>query len=248
MKPAYTDPWNEDVNQEKSSMETPKLTITDPGTGKNYVIPDIHGCFETFRALLQKIDLQKDDHLFLLGDYMNRGPKSKEVIDLIIQLMNDGYRVYPLKGNHEDLAQTGYGLRKYNMTDTAGKPMERYIRFFKDLYYYIELEDTLLVHAGINFETDNPYEDYETMLWTKKNYRRVNPNPHKRIIHGHIVKPLDKIKAAIQNREMWMPLDNGCYQKNRPQYGNLCCLELNAFQLTLQENIDEMKDYQGKIL
>ena len=229
-------------------METPKLTIKEPGARKRYVISDIHGCFETFHALLQKIDLQKDDPLFLLGDYMNRGPKSKEVIDLIIQLMNDGYKVYPLKGNHEELAQTGYGLRRYNMNKADGSPVDRYISFFEDLYYYIELEETLLVHAGFNFETDNPYEDYETMLWTKKNYRRVNPNPHKRIIHGHIIKPLDKIKAAIQNREMWIPLDNGCYQKNRPQYGNLCCLELNAFQLTLQENIDEMKDYQGKIL
>jgi serine/threonine protein phosphatase 1 len=228
-------------------MKTPKLTITDTGAGKNYVISDIHGCFETFHALVQKIALQKDDRLFLLGDYMNRGPKSKEVIDFILQLMNKGYSIYPLKGNHEDLAQTGYGVRKYNMTDAAGKPMDRYMQFFADLYYYIELENTFLVHAGFNFESNNPFEDYESMLWTKKNYQHINPNPHKRIIHGHFIKPLDNIQAAVQNQQMWISLDNGCYQKNRHQYGNLCCLELNDFQLTVQENVDEMEGWRGHI-
>lgn len=228
-------------------MDHLKLTINDPGNSKKYVVSDIHGCFETFYALVQKIDLQKDDRLFLLGDYMSRGPKSKEVIDFILQLVGEGYSIYSLKGNHEDLAQTGYGLRKYNMLDADGKPIDRYMQFFADLYYYIELEDTFLVHAGFNFESDNPFEDYESMLWTKKNYRRVNPNPRKRIIHGHFIKPLDNIQAAVQNKEMWIPLDNGCYRKNKPHYGNLCCLELNEFQLTVQENVDEMKDWKGNI-
>lgn len=224
-----------------------KISNKDMEKGKKYIIPDIHGCFKTFQAMLQKIDFQKQDNLFLLGDYMSRGPKSKEVVDLIIQLMNDGYKIYPLKGNHEVLAQMGYGLQKSNMKKSDGRLMDRYNDFFEGLYYYIELEDTLLVHAGFNFNSDNPFEDIETMLWSKKNFRTINPEPYKRIIHGHLINPLDQIQTAIKNREMWIPLDNGCYQKNRPQYGNLCCLEINAFKLTIQGNVDEMDDWKGRI-
>jgi len=224
-----------------------KINNNDLAKGKKYVIPDIHGCFETFRALLQKIDIQKQDNLFLLGDYMNRGPKSKEVVDLVIQLLNDGYQVYPLKGNHEELAQMGYDLQKTNMEKSDGKLMDWYNDFFEGLCYYIEMEDTLLVHAGFNFNSDNPFEDYQSMLWNKKDFRHINPEPFKRIIHGHLIKPLDRIQTAIKNREMWIPLDNGCYQKNRSQYGNLCCLELDEFRLVIQENVDEMNDWKNEI-
>ena len=41
-----------------------------------YAISDIHGCLKSFQALLEKIDLKKEDELFLLGDYIDRGPDS----------------------------------------------------------------------------------------------------------------------------------------------------------------------------
>ena len=169
----------------------------------------------------------------MLGDYINRGPESKKVVDLVIQLMNDGYQVYPLKGNHEELAQMGYDLQKTNMERSDGKLMDRYNEFFEGLYYYIELEDTLLVHAGFNLNSDNPFEDYQSMLWNKKDFRHTNPEPFKRIIHGHQTKPLDRIQTAIKNREMWIPLENGCYQKNRSQYGDLCCLDLYQLRMVI---------------
>lgn len=222
-----------------------KINSKNSTKGKKYIIPDIHGCYDTLRALIHKIDLQKQDHLFLLGDYINRGPKSKEVVDFVIQLMNDGYKVHPLKGNHEQVAQTGQGLNTYNMNNPNGSPMYRYVDFFEKLFYYIELEDTFLVHAGFNFNKENPFEDIETMLWAKRNFQRTNPKPDKRVIYGHNRTSLDRIQTAIKNRDLWIPLDNGCYQKNRPQFGNLCCLELNGFELTIQENVDEMEDWKG---
>jgi len=67
-----------------------------------FAIGDIHGCFDLLKELVEnKIQLQKDDKLILLGDYIDRGDKSKEVVDFIIELSENGYDIIPLMGNHE---------------------------------------------------------------------------------------------------------------------------------------------------
>jgi serine/threonine protein phosphatase 1 len=70
-------------------------------------ISDIHGNNKTFLDLLDKIALTKDDELYLLGDYIDRGPDSKGVIDTIWKLMDDNYRVFCIKGNHEEMLFRG---------------------------------------------------------------------------------------------------------------------------------------------
>lgn len=66
-----------------------------------YAITDLHGCARTFRALLDKIRFSKEDELYLLGDYINRGPDSKGVIDHILELRESGHTVHCLRGNHQ---------------------------------------------------------------------------------------------------------------------------------------------------
>jgi len=49
-----------------------------------FAIGDIHGCFDSLQELVEnKIQLDKDDKLVLLGDYIDRGNKSKEVLEEI---------------------------------------------------------------------------------------------------------------------------------------------------------------------
>jgi len=48
-----------------------------------FTISDIHGCAETFKKLLNRISFSKEDVLYLSGDYIDRGPDSKGVIDHI---------------------------------------------------------------------------------------------------------------------------------------------------------------------
>ena len=68
-----------------------------------WVIPDVHGCIKTLRYLLEdRIDLQKDDTVFFLGDYIDRGPDSKGLIDYLMNLQNSGYNIRCIRGNHED--------------------------------------------------------------------------------------------------------------------------------------------------
>lgn len=68
---------------------------------KKYAITDIHGCNKTFQALLDKIAFTTADALYLLGDYIDRGPDSKGVFDTIFNLQETGHSVHCLRGNHE---------------------------------------------------------------------------------------------------------------------------------------------------
>lgn len=69
---------------------------------RTLVISDIHGELKLFEELLHVIDYNSQkDQLILLGDYIDRGPYSKEVLEKVIQLKKDGALV--LKGNHEDM-------------------------------------------------------------------------------------------------------------------------------------------------
>ena len=59
-----------------------------------WVVPDIHGHIKTLRTLIEeRLELQKSDSIYFLGDYIDRGPDSKGVLDYIMSLQNSGYEV-----------------------------------------------------------------------------------------------------------------------------------------------------------
>src|SRR5674476_416869 len=69
-----------------------------------FAVGDIHGCYASFEKLIEtKIKPRKTDKIILLGDLIDRGPQSKEVVDLIIDLQRKGFDIIPLLGNHEDM-------------------------------------------------------------------------------------------------------------------------------------------------
>jgi Calcineurin-like phosphoesterase. len=69
-----------------------------------FAIGDIHGCFYQFRELVEeRIRIRKDDKVVLAGDFIDRGTRSKEVLDYIIELQNNGFDIIPLIGNHESM-------------------------------------------------------------------------------------------------------------------------------------------------
>jgi len=72
-----------------------------------YAIGDIHGCLNELTSLHKKILANdrfnvKEDLLIYLGDYIDRGLKSKEVIDQIIKLKNNKIKIIHLMGNHDE--------------------------------------------------------------------------------------------------------------------------------------------------
>jgi len=77
--------------------------------GRIFAISDIHGCYKPFYELVvNTLKLRKSDRLILLGDYIDRGDQSKEVIDFIIDLSKEGFDITPLAGNHEVMLCDAY--------------------------------------------------------------------------------------------------------------------------------------------
>ena len=69
-------------------------------TKTTWVIGDIHGMLDPLRALINRLDNDSLDKFLFTGDYIDHGPSSKAVIDLIMSL---GDKAVPLIGNHEHL-------------------------------------------------------------------------------------------------------------------------------------------------
>ena len=233
--------------------------IAKPTTGRRLVIPDIHGCSKTLKVLLEnKMKIQLNDQLFFLGDYIGRGPDSKGVIDYIFALQKQGYQVYPLRGNHEQALLDK--LRKHGNSKTRmmsyvvrEKVMDllndhqrvrrRYVRFFEQLAHFYELDKYLLVHAGFNFSLSDPFQDKNSMLWT----RHYTPDAvflrGKQIVQGHMPTSLRKIMKSIEDKSSRLILDNGCVflkslkDHEKGKLGHLLCFDLDTQQVTMQRNI-----------
>lgn len=221
---------------------------------KRWAISDVHGCNKTFKQLLERLNLQPDDYLYLLGDYINKGPRSKKVIKTILALRDEGYKVRCLMGNHEDLLlrtledplllptfnqQGGKETLKSFKVKTVHEIPTEYINFFHTLEYYIELEDFVLVHAGLNFIDKNPYSDRHAMLWSRGN--RIIPAKiqYRRIVHGHTPTKLVVIKNALKKPKNYtICIDAGCVYKGEG-LGNLVALNLDTFEMLVQKNDEE---------
>ncbi|PHN08473.1 metallophosphoesterase [Flavilitoribacter nigricans] len=214
-----------------------KRNIIPRGNKRRFAISDVHGCIETFKTLVhEKIALQKEDQLFLLGDYVNRGPGSVGVLEEIYTLISQGYQVYPIRGNHEDKFLEEFGKK----LSPAHKEL------IESMPYYYETEDFIFVHAGLNFTLDDPLEDTKTMKWGLG--FRIEPDydflDGKKIIHGHVITSLSEIFDAVMDQTTYIPIDNGCYRSLKYEetaYGTLVALDLNEMRMVVQENVDIKK-------
>ena len=235
---------------------------------KRWVIPDIHGCVKTLQTLIEEL-IRPDrwDDLYFLGDYIDRGPDSKGVIDYIRTLQKEKYNITALRGNHEQFVIELYEAelnskfawfyrfadKKYrSWMDIGGRdtmlsfgiselrdiPPE-YIDWMRSLPYYVQVEDFILVHAGLNFEAEDPFSDKETMLWTREYNIVPEKIGNRKIIHGHVPVNLELMDMAIKNRSLkFIDLDNGPYIKDESGFGNLVALELNSLETVIQDNRD----------
>lgn len=174
---------------------------------RRFVIGDIHGCAKALRSLLEIIDPQVDDELVFVGDYVDRGPDSRNVVDQLIAL-KDRCRVITLRGNHEImLLGVAFGGLDSKVWLASGglatvssyggslaKISPQHIAFYQQLRPYYETDDCIFVHA--NYDADLPMSqqsDVDT-YWT--HLTKVMPAPHcsgKRVYVGHTPQPFGQI-------------------------------------------------------
>jgi serine/threonine protein phosphatase 1 len=210
-------------------------------------IGDIHGCFDALTDLIEhKIILTRNDKLILLGDYIDRGNQSKKVVDYIINLIEKGFNIVPLMGNHESMLldaleneaylpkwiQNGgnetmqsFGIQYLNELSSA------YISFFKELKYYYPFDNFLFVHAGFNDSAENPFSDNYQMLWSRNQVYNHPLLRDKTIIHGHTPITKAQCQQLVTARAQTINIDTGYVYSNKEGYGRLTALELYSYNL-----------------
>jgi serine/threonine protein phosphatase 1 len=214
---------------------------------RQFAISDIHGCFKPFYELVVNvIELKKEDKLILLGDYIDRGEQSREVIDFIMDLILKGFDVTPLKGNHEEMLCDAYEdiemlplwLMNSGITTLASFGIRdireldnRYLEFFKNLVYFKALSSFLFVHAGFNDDAIDPFLDTHYMVWECRFSYENSALWGKTIIHGHRPKTIPYIKKLIDEKSKVIPVDTGCVYEEEFGFGNLSAIEFNSMTL-----------------
>jgi serine/threonine protein phosphatase 1 len=220
--------------------------------GRLFAISDIHGCFDAFYELLiRRIGLDRSDRLILLGDYIDRGEKSKEVIDFIIDLQAKGYNITPLLGNHEAMLMDSYQnpvmlpvwymnsgmttLHSFGIRDIADID-KKYTDFFMSLHYFEISGNFIFVHAGFDDYAPDPFADTHSMIWECRTQYDNPALAGKTIIHGHRPKTTDWVKKMINEKSKVIPIDTGCVYDSELGYGNLSALEINSMLLITVKN------------
>lgn len=146
-----------------------------------YVIPEIHGAIDLLNIIVNRIfplrfSIGQEDVVVFLGDYIDCGANSKEVVDVLIKLKQEYTdQVFFIKGNHEQDLINALGsdeaYRKWllsggqatisSYTNNSYVPFSRlsdiipssHINFIKSLPNYFDLEDYLFFHGGIDIQT-----------------------------------------------------------------------------------------------
>ncbi len=208
---------------------------------RTFVIGDIHGCADEIEVLISALRPSERDRLYFLGDYIDRGPASRAVVECLLELSDGPSQCVFLRGNHEDMfidfigrrgghfgdayldnggASTlrSYGLVPRQSADLHAELPRKHLEFFDKLEMTADLGRSLCVHAGLRPTVPLDRQSAEDMLWIRNDFYG-GPHPFGKIIlYGHT--PRRAVEIAMPHR---IGLDTGLVYG-----GSLSCLELES--------------------
>lgn len=168
---------------------------------RTIVFGDIHGCLAAFDTLLAAIQPESSDTIVTVGDYVDRGPDSKGVLDRLLEL-EQKLNLVPLLGNHEEmmLAVLEHRMEPYGWLNHGGvETMESYgfngdlncvpkshIDLIKRMPSFFETDTHFVVHANYDPQLPLSEQPNELLRWLK--ITEILPDPHmsgKRAVVGH---------------------------------------------------------------
>jgi serine/threonine protein phosphatase 1 len=173
---------------------------------KIFAVGDIHGCFDKLDELMKIIPWKKEsgDLLLFIGDYIDRGPKAREVVDYLVKLKKKGGNFAFLKGNHEKMLLDYYIHQKDQMLYVANGGAETiasyveggigrkafvlpedHLEFLLNLQLYYQTDDYIFVHAGLRDAVSLDEQTEEDLLWIREEFIYSAYDWTKRVIFGH---------------------------------------------------------------
>jgi serine/threonine protein phosphatase 1 len=222
-----------------------------------YAVGDVHGRADLLARLLARIDADLSAHPIarpcqvFLGDYIDRGPHSRQVIDLLIAWRRRHEMLF-LKGNHEDFAleflsdptklsewkQVGgmstllsYGVKTAGRTDAEAEEQtaiafrralpESHLRFLGSLVLSFNCGDYFFSHAGARPGIPLRDQHQQDLLWIRDDFLLYEEDFGKVVVHGHTPVMTPDIRPNRIN------IDTGAYAT-----GRLTCLVLEGDKIS----------------
>jgi serine/threonine protein phosphatase 1 len=183
---------------------------------------------------MEKMDIDfESDTLVFLGDYIDRGPQSFEVVAYLADLKQKYANTIFLKGNHEEMLEKYLSgedritylvnggqqtLESYmNRPRPEGEPAipRTHLEFFKSLRIYYETQNYIFVHAGLKNKVPLEKQKTEDLLWIRRRFIESKYDYGKMVVFGHT--PLHE-PLLLPNK---IGIDTGAVYGNR-----LTCVRL----------------------
>jgi len=202
-------------------------------------IGDVHGHYSGLMRLTAMIAPTATDTLYFVGDLIDRGPRSAQVVEFVRQ------NNYPcVLGNHEHLLLNAFPDDNPNLgafqgwLNSGGQPtltsypsteaLLEHVEWLKTLPLYLDLGDILLVHAGLNPQKSLAEQSQMDFCWIRDDFHR-HPVPFfkdKRVITGHTITfTLPGVAPGqIAQGPGWLDIDTGGYH---PKSGWLTAVDID---------------------
>ena len=205
---------------------------------KTFAIGDIHGHLRALDALLDAVPFGPDDLLLFLGDYVDKGPDTKGVLDRLVNFSSRPNTIF-LRGNHDQmlldahLDPTKYGIWECLAGDAplasygAGEsnelieqiPQSHWQFLAQTCVDFFEDERFIFVHAGIQPHRSPQEEDTERLHWLTLSSAQPHWS-HRTVICGH------SAQASGQIADLGHTI---CIDTGISKGGSLTCLEVGSF-------------------
>ena len=211
-------------------------------------IGDVHGHYDGLMTLLEAIAPSSDDQIYFLGDLIDRGPQSAQVVDFVKQ---NSYHC--LRGNHEQMlidVLTGgsdpamveqawlYSGGYATVTSYKAASIPRsHLDWMLSLPTHLDLGDIWLAHAGVDPRIPLERQTTDQLCWVREEFHSI-PQPYfpdKLIIIGHTITfTLPGVAPGkLAQGQGWLDIDTGAYH---PKSGWLTGLDITN-RLVYQVNV-----------
>jgi serine/threonine protein phosphatase 1 len=234
-----------------SAAPSRSVSASAPADTRIYAVGDIHGRAD----LLSEITARIDDDIrrrpiahtveIYLGDYVDRGPHSRTVMDLLAVRLVANHAVC-LRGNHEAVMEgflqdpailqywqqlggmqtlASYGVEPHDETETASDLHRRFLDafprahelFIQCLRNQFSCGDFLFVHAGIRPDIPIDQQDVNDLIWIRNEFLESTRDHERFIAHGHTPVPHPDIRHNRIN------IDTGAWRT-----GTLTCIAIEG--------------------
>lgn len=205
-----------DCSARKAGVAVLQYMLTAHAMSRILAIGDVHGCHDALETLLGRIVVSASDTLVFVGDAIDRGPSSKQVVDRILSL-RDKCKLVFIMGNHEEMmrdAISGRGLLNAWLDAGGRATLDSYggnidnippdhIRFLVSASPFFETDSEIFVHANLEHGVSLPNQTSDFLRWKHLGGSERPYSRSKRVICGHTPQT-DGIPLAIEG---WVCID-----------------------------------------